>query len=75
MDLALIPTDELVKALSSRFEGFICCGVQEGGGDQKADRYYQFYTGSIATAKGLVFVIDDHLNCVWADVEDGDEKE
>ena len=68
-DISLVETDVLVKALSERFEGFICCGVQRGGGEGKADRYYQFYSGSIATAKGLVFVIDDHLSCCWADAD------
>ena len=66
-DLSLIETEDLVKALSSRFEGFICCGVQCGGGEGKADRYYQYYNGSIATAKGLIWVIDDHISCAWAD--------
>ena len=74
MELALVPTEELCKALSSRFEGIIICGIQVGGGEGKADRYFQYYTGSIATAKGLVFVIDDHLNCCWADVEGEEEK-
>ena len=73
IDLSLVETEELVKALSSRFDGVIVCGVQNGGGNKKEDRYYQYYNGSIATAKGLIFVIDEHLNFAWADTETEEE--
>ena len=43
------------------------------GGEAKADRYYQFYSGSIATAKGLIWVIDDHISCAWADADPEEE--
>lgn len=60
LDLAQVPTDDLVNALNKRYPNLVLAGCSEAFiEDHVADCFY--VQGNILTAMGLWAIMQDHL--------------
>jgi len=52
INLSLISLDDLLNEVFSRFDGFICMGIQQGTKPNQ-DTYFKRWAGGSATCMGL----------------------
>jgi len=70
-DLQLVPVEDLVDELKTRFDAVVVAGVQHNG-RPKPDRYY-FYHGGFATELGLTELLKEEILGEFYDNEEEDD--